>query len=459
MFLGLFLAGVSMAAAQSRPAVDRYVSELMKARGAPGLALAVVRGGKTVYAKGYGMSDVENGVKATTDTVFELGSVTKQFTAALVLQLVEAGKVKLDEPARSYLPNLPEAWKAVTVRQLLTHTSGIKSYTDLPSFEGRMREPVTNADLLAYIAPEKLEFEPGSAWNYSNSGYFLLGMLIERVTAKPYRQVLRDRILKPLGMSATLMNDPAAIVKHRARGYEPNPKTGPRNATWIDMSWPFSAGALMGTVKDMAKWDAALYTDSPVKQSSWKMAWTPVELRSGETFPYGFGWALGDLNGVATVEHEGGIPGFNSMILRVPSKKLTVIVLCNADPGIANAAAKGVAGLVDPSLKVVVKPIQDPDPKRTAAERALFTDAIHGTLKEEAFTESLQKAIFPDKAGQAHQVLSAMGALDQFTLVKIDKRPGMSVRTYVASFRGGKVRVVVGTDQAGKIAVFALRPE
>jgi D-alanyl-D-alanine carboxypeptidase len=444
--------------AQDTKAIDAAVTTLMQKRGTPGLSLAVVKDGKIVYEKGYGLADVENDVPATPETVYEIGSMTKQFTAALTLQLVDEGKVKLDEPARTYLPELPEAWSKVTVRHLLTHTSGIKSYTEVPKFLEHVREPMKADDFLKLVSGEKADFEPGASWHYNNSGYYILGMLIERVTGKTYGAVLSERILTPLGMTSTFMNDPSAIVKHRSHGYNPNPKGAPANAPYVDMGWPYSAGAMISTVRDLAKWDAALYWEIPVKQSLLQQAWTKVKLNGGKDYGYGFGWFLEKINDIQTVEHGGDIPGFNADILRIPSKKLTVIALCNTDPGVAVSVTKVVAGLVDPALKVEVKAIADPDPKLTEAHKQLLAATANGTVKKELFTAEMQAKLFPDLIKGAQQFLTELGPLESFTLMKIDEKDGNQIRIYKATFGAQSLAMTVVTDKAGKISGLLLSP-
>ncbi len=445
----------NLAGAQDKKAIDAFVTSLMQKRGVPGVSIAIVREGKVIYAKGYGLSDIENDVPAKPETVYQIGSMTKQFTAAIVMQLVDEGKVKIDEPARTYLTDLPEAWKAVTVRQLLNHTSGIRSYTDIPTFGSKMREPV-GSGFLAYIQNEKPDFAPGEKWHYNNSGYFLLGMLIEKVTGNKYRDELQKRILKPLGMSSTQFNDWGAVIKNRARGYDPG--KSPRNAQYIDYGWPGAAGAIVSTVLDLAKWDAALYRDAPVRQSLLKESWTPVKLNGGGTYDYGFGWFLGKLGDTPIVEHGGDIPGFNSDILRVPSKQVSIIVLCNADPGIATPVAHGLAALVDPTLKAEAKGIEDKDPRITAAHKALLAAFANGTVKEDGFTDEMRKKLFPNLAVTVKQFLGEMGSIERFVLMSDTARDGTRARAYRATIGGQDLNMIVVTNKNGKIAGFSLTP-
>lgn len=326
---------------------DAAIKAAMQQRHIPGLSVAVVRNGKPVFMKGYGLANVELAVPATKDTLYQLASVTKQFTAAATLMLVQEGKLALDEKIPTYLPDLPAAWKNVTVRHLLTHTSGIKSYTSIPAFVMNMRLDFTRAQIIKYAADAPIEFAPGTKWNYNNTGYFLLGMLIEKASGKSYNDFLSERIFQPLGMTHTRLNSMEAILPNRASGYTAgNPL---KNALFVPPGQPFAAGALVSTVEDMTKWDAALASDRLLPVRVREQMWTPVKLTDGKTAPYGFGWAVGKINGKRVVGHSGGIPGFSTHTERYLDDKLTVIVLCNLDGGNAEDIASKIAACYLPS--------------------------------------------------------------------------------------------------------------
>ncbi|GAB4464305.1 MAG: serine hydrolase domain-containing protein [Armatimonadaceae bacterium] len=324
LFLLVGLLSVIMASAQADP-VDEIIQEEMKRQNIPGASVAILRKGKIVKAKGYGYADLENRVPATPQTVYQIGSVTKQFTAIAILMLAEAGKLKIDDPVVQYLPDAPPAWKPVTLRQMLTHTSGI--VPNFPETQNEWRSPITPAQLLQSVHDTPLQFEPGSKWDYCNTAYFALGLVVEKVSGKSYAEFLTERIFKPLGMSETRLNDVNAIFAHRAAGYTQT-ENGLTNAEMVHPSWPFAAGALVSTVTDLARWDAALRGERLVKAETLQEAWKPVRLTDGSTAPYGFGWAL-DNRYRRMVHHGGGIPGFTSYILRFPDEDLTVILLCN----------------------------------------------------------------------------------------------------------------------------------
>lgn len=332
--------------------VDSIAKAAIDERHLPGLSLAVVREGKVAMARGYGLNDVEQKVPATADSVYEIGSVTKQFTAMAIMMLVEQGKVSLDEKITAYLSGLPDAWKDVTVRHLLTHTSGIKSFTSVPDFGKITTTPCDQKRLVELLTPYPLQFEPGTKWSYCNTGYRLLGWIIEKQSGLSYADFLKERIFVPLKMTATKVGDPGranippvGYVSHSGNSYQ--------KAGYTDMSWPSSAGAIVSSVADMAQWSLALDEKKFLTPASYKEMWTPVRLKGGGTAGYGFGWDIGKTsNGHTMILHSGHIPGFQSIIVRYPEDHLTVIVLINADFGSPGAVASQLAMAFEPSLRL-----------------------------------------------------------------------------------------------------------
>ena len=344
----LLLAATTSFADAKTDQVEKLIAEHIKANRIPGLSVAIVRNGKVEFAKGYGMANLEHEVRATPETVFQIGSVTKQFTATAVMMLVEEGKVSLSDPFSKYYDDAPEAWKDVTVWHLLNHTSGIRSYTGLLTAIDKMRDPVVFGKFVDLLRPIKMDFVPGADWKYNNSGYILLGRVIEQASGKRYADFLKERIFDPLGMSATRVNRWDVLIPHRAQGYTTAPSTA--NAPYVDLSWPGPAGSLVSTVLDLAKWDASLYVEKLLKRSSFDQMYTPTKLTSGKEVPYGFGWSTKLVNGVRLIEHGGGIPGFNAQISRFPGEKLTVIVLANNMTGAAEKLSVAIAGVYVPKL-------------------------------------------------------------------------------------------------------------
>jgi len=297
-------------------------------------SILVAEKGKIIYEKGFGMANMEWAIPNQPDTKFRIGSVTKQFTAALVLQLVEEGKIKLDGKITDYLTDYrKDTGGKVTIHQLLNHTSGIPSYTSRPKFFAEIsRNPYGVSDFVKKFASGDLEFEPGSKFSYNNSGYSLLGAIIERVTGKSYETVLTERILKPLGMTNSGYDNHAPVLHKRASGYQKTPD-GFVNAAYLDMSIPYAAGSIYSTVEDLFKWDQSLQEDKILSAESKRLMFTPG------LGNYGYGIRITDQpigktgQKIKTIGHGGGINGFNSLLLRAVEKQQTVIILDNVNLG------------------------------------------------------------------------------------------------------------------------------
>jgi CubicO group peptidase (beta-lactamase class C family) len=314
---------------------DAAVESLRQAQKIPGVSLAVCRDGKVIKEAGYGLANVEWNVPVTPETIFQTGSVGKQFTSMAVMMLVEEGKIGLDDKLTKYIPESPAIWKDVTIRHLLTHTSGIADYGGEEDTMGKgvinFRKDYTEEDLVQAFAKMPVDFAPGTKWSYSNTGYVLLGIVIHRVTGKFYGDLLQERVFRPLSMSSTRIISEADIVPHRSSGYR-LVKGELKNQEWVSPTLNTTAdGALYTNVLDLAKWDAALYTTKLVKQSSFDAMWSPVKLNDGKTATYGFGWALAPQNGRRCVSHDGAWQGFTMSIARYLDDRLTIIVMTNLD--------------------------------------------------------------------------------------------------------------------------------
>ncbi|HEY8223943.1 MAG TPA: serine hydrolase domain-containing protein [Pyrinomonadaceae bacterium] len=326
--------------------VDAYVKSEMEKQRIPGVAIAVVRNGAITLAKGYGLANVEHEVPVIPETIFQSGSMGKQFTATAIMMLVEEGRLALDDPIAKYFPGAPPDWQKVTVRHLLTHSGGMSDY---PS-DFNFRRDYTEDELLERTKAIPLAFQPGEKWSYSNLGYVTLGILIHKVTGQFYGDFLRDRVFKPLGMVTARVISEEDIVPHRAAGYR-LVQGQLKNQSWVSPSLNTTAdGALYLTVYDMAKWDAALYTEKLLKRSSLEQMWTPVKLNNGTTAPYGFGWGLGSVRGHRIIEHGGSWQGFKSQISRYVDDKLTVIVFANSSRANQGLIAHGIAAIYNPEF-------------------------------------------------------------------------------------------------------------
>lgn len=302
---------------------DSHIAAYVQQNRFQGSAL-VAKGGKILLSKGYGLANEEHDIPNKPNTKFRLGSITKQFTAVAILQLQEQGKLNVKDPVSKYIPDSPEAWKKVTIHHLLSHTSGIPSYTSTPDYGKRMRESSKPLDFIARFKDKPLEFEPGSKFNYSNSGYFLLGVIIEQVSGKSYEAYLRENIFAKLDMQDSGYDWDSKILKNRAAAYETGPDGKPRNAQFLDMGQPYAAGSLYSTVEDLYRWDRALYTEKVISRKSLESAWTPVIDK------YGYGWIMDKIAGEhRIITHGGGINGFTTTMIRLPEDDAFVAVFSN----------------------------------------------------------------------------------------------------------------------------------
>jgi CubicO group peptidase (beta-lactamase class C family) len=329
----IFVAAVSVAAPLDVPRMERAIDLRVSTGQFMGTVL-LAEDGKVIINKGYGMADIAGKIPNVPETKFRLGSVTKQFTAASILLLQERGKLKVEDPVKKYLPDAPAAWDGITIFHLLTHTSGIPNFTSFPDYRSTESTPTTPAQLVARFRDNPLDFAPGTAWSYCNSGYVLLGYLIEKVSGVPYARFVHDNIFEPLGMKDSGYDSSTVKIPRHATGYSPG-KDGPEIAGYIDMSIPFSAGALYSTTGDLLKWQRGLYGGKLLKPESLKAMTTPFKNN------YAFGLSVKPApNGGQVISHNGGIEGFNTHLGYVTASKLTVVVLANLN----GAAPDQIAG-------------------------------------------------------------------------------------------------------------------
>ena len=343
LVLGCIAAMPAMAVDAAPDEVARVVRDQMAQQQIPGLALLVSRGGQTILAEGYGLANVELGVPVTPATVFQSGSVGKQFTATAIMMLVEDGRLGLDDPLSRYFPQAPAWWKRVTVRELLSHTAG---FTDYPAnFD--LRRNYTEDQLIRIVGGIAPAYPPGTGWLYSNLGYLTLGVLIHRVTGQFYGDFLQQRIFAPLGMSTARIISEADIIANRAAGYR-RVDGQLRNQEWVAPSVNTTAdGSLYFSILDLARWDAALYGEKLLQRSSLDQMWTVARLQGGTPNPghYGFGWFIESRQGRRIIEHEGQWQGFETQISRYVDRQLTVVVLTNIDSAEPQKIADAVAAL------------------------------------------------------------------------------------------------------------------
>ena len=339
-FLAVVLTSVSVLDARADP-VDDFIRAELKSQNIPGLSLAVVRNGEVVKAVGYGVSNIALRTPATAETVYKIASVSKQFIATGIMLLVQDGQLRIDDPISRYLDGTPPAWSGITLRHLLTHTSGL--VREAPG--SNPSRPQNDADVIrsAYSLP--LRFAPGTKWEYGNLGYYALAEVIRKVAGRPWAEFLRDRVFVPCGMNTTHPTNTRVPLPTRAVGYVDNDNLRPAD------EWPAlrPSGAFLSTVLDLAKWDAALYTDKILREATRREMWTPITLTDGSQAPYGFGWELDRFGGRRLVHHSGGMPGTRAEFARFVDDGLTIILLMNLDDVDKDAILYGVAKLYLPS--------------------------------------------------------------------------------------------------------------
>lgn len=456
--------GLMTACAQSPQLVDNVVQKQINDKKIVGVGVAVVRDGKLLTLKGFGYENIENKTLATENTLFEIGSLTKQFTAAGVMLLVEENKIKLDEAVGKYLPALPEKWRGVTVRQLLNQTSGIKNYTAVepPLDPNREYKP---EEIISRVADHPLEFASGTKWAYSNTNYYLLGLLIEKTSGASYAQFMRQRIFEPLKMTATFVNEKGLTMKNRANGYEIG-KENFQAAAQTDPSLPFAAGAIISTVADSIKWDAVLTNEKLLKRRSLDEIFTAGKLADGNKTRYGMGWMISKIGGIDLTSHNGSTIGFNSNITRFPGEKLTVIVLLNSSGTQAEKLAFEIAGLYLPAVAANLAERSQPTEKIADTDEAM-TKFLRETLEKLAagedvknrFTADAQFLLLPDEVKVLKNLLDKSGSIKSFDLLADDNLPKSRRRIHLVTFANAVMRFTFFISADGKINGMTFKPE
>lgn len=368
--------------------VDSLVNAEMQKQRIPGLSLVVVRDGKIEYIKGYGLANLEHNVAVKPETIFQSGSVGKQFTAFAVLLLVEDGKLSLDDPLNKFFPDAPAAWEKVTVKNLLTHTAGFGEYPG--DFD--YRASYTEDSMYKLISKTPLLFKAGEKSQYSNLGYVTLGIIISKITGKFYGEFLKQRIFEPLGMTTASIISERDIVPNRAAGYRIiNDEI--KNQQWVSPTVNTTAdGALYLTALDMAKWEAGLNSGKLIKKENYEAMWSPVKLNDGTTYPYGFGWAIDSVNGKRIIEHNGTWQGFETVIKRYPEKKLAVVVFANLRGARPNKIATRIMALYQDELaRPKLKAINDTEPSITAIAKDFVIKSMEQKLTADLFTAEFGK--------------------------------------------------------------------
>ncbi len=350
----------------------------------PGATVLVAKNGKTLYRKAFGKANLELDIPMKPENVLELGSITKQFTAVAILQLMEEGKLSLEDPLSKYISDYPRGGE-IKIHHLLNHTSGIKSYTDMPSFFTLARTDMSPLELIAVSKDQPMEFSPGEKYQYNNSAYILLGYIIEQISGMTYDEYIQKKIFTPLGMQNSYYGSKSTIIPNRASGYQPQ-GDGHKNADYLSMTLPYAAGSLMSTVDDMLLWNQAVHNNTLISEKSKQLAFSNYKLTNGKPIYYGYGWAVNEIARIPTVEHGGGIFGYTTSGVYAPKENIYVIVLTNTngkDP--SPIALRAMAAALNKPFTVQAVTLSDDQQKQwTGAyqfeEAVRFITFENGTL-------------------------------------------------------------------------------
>jgi CubicO group peptidase (beta-lactamase class C family) len=416
------MAASSSALAQGRSPIDsinQYVASELRHQRVPGASVAILRGDRVLLARGYGFANLELRIPASDSTIYQSGSLGKQFTAAAVLMLAEQGRLRLDEKILKWLPEGAGVWDSVTVRHLLNHTSGIAEYTD-STFD--YRRDYTEDKLVRFAASRALDFPPGERWSYSNTGYVLLGVLIHRATSRFYGEVLNDLIFAPVGMRTTRIISEADIVPNRSAGYQ-LVDNQIKNQDWVAPSLNTTAdGSLYLSVNDLIRWSVALNHRRVPGASVIALAWAPLRLNNGGEYPYGFGWDLTEQRGHPRIGHTGSWQGFKTALYRYPEFGLTVIVLANLAQGEPSAIAEGIAGILEPDLQppqLLPAALAGPPPPIPIPDLLLH---LAGGTDSNRITVGLRGFLSPAARQDLGDVLSKAGSLTELGCDRVADR-------------------------------------
>jgi CubicO group peptidase (beta-lactamase class C family) len=456
-------AATSQGAAGCMDQVDKFVLAEMQREKAPGVAIGIVSKGELVTAKGYGDANVELQVPVTPRTVFQSGSVGKQFTAVAVMLQVEAGKLALDDSVTKYFPDAPSSWRPITIRHLLTHTSGIPDYTERRGDDNSqgidLRRDYTEDELGKAAFGLPLAFEAGSRWSYSNTGYLLLGIIIHKVSGRFYGDVLKERVFTPLGMKTARIISEEDIVPDRAAGYR-LVKGELKNQEWVAPTLNTTAdGSLYLSMLDFIAWDRGLRTQAILQPQSWSLIYTPVTLRSGKTYPYGFGWFVDEAGGKPWYHHSGSWQGFETLISRYLADDLTIIVLTNLADASPQRFVDGIAGIVDSKLAKLepVTPIRDREPAVTERVRRLLGAARQGTLAPQDLP--YLHGNFVSQAKQYEELLRPLETPQRLNLLDRRELGDDRVYTYAVVYAARTLRVQIALAPDDRVSAFDIQAD
>jgi len=433
--------------------IDDYVNAEIARQQVPGLSLTVLRHGQIVRTQGYGLANLEHSIPVHPDTLFKVGAVSMQFTAAGIMLLVEDDKIGLDDSIRKYLPDAPKSWAPITIRQMLNHTSGLPATPN-----GDFRTEYSDAQLLGIMYKEKLNFAAGTRWRFSYAEYIALGLVVKRVTGEHYSEFLTKRLFRPLGMQTARQISDFDIVPNRAAGYELR-EGKLRNAEWISATANSTAdGSLYLSALDYAAWNAAVVGRKLLKPESWALIGQPAKIASGRDYPYGFGWFLEKSGDRLAWRHSGNWQGFQSFVIRYPADDLTVVALANGEGGDPDRIARRVAAMLEPGLaQVSGAPIEDREPQVTTRVKTLLAQIADGKTSQTDFAY-FAKLDYTELMGVYQGTLSSLGPLQEIALVARKQLGDDQVYVYRARYERGVLDVTVGYTPGGKIGNLDIVP-
>lgn len=427
--------------------LDSLMEKQFKAN-EPGAVALVVKNGNPVYRKAFGMADLEHNIQMAPEHVFGIGSMTKQFTAVGILMLMEQGSLSLEDSITKYITGYPTQGHAITIHHLLNHTSGVKSYTELQKWRKIWRNDLTTQEMMDVFKDEPMDFAPGEQWHYSNSGYFLLGVIIEEVSGMTYGEFVEKKIFEPLEMRNTYFGSHSRLIPNRAMGYQFGREL--RNAEYLSHTQPFSAGAIMSTVDDLSKWQRAIQSNTLVKKETIEKAFTNYPLNNGKPTYYGYGWMLDEINGSFTREHSGGIFGYSSNGIYLPKEEVYVVVLsncnCNSPVEVSTRMAALAIGKPYPKLIDKVKldekyakslvgiyNFEDGTSRQITFEGGqLYSQRVGSNTKLKIFSQSKTSFVFETGLTSLHFIIEngkVKGAVFKNRIVEIDGKRVESKRT------------------------------
>jgi D-alanyl-D-alanine carboxypeptidase len=436
-------------------AIDAYVAAYVNAKGFIGLSIAIVKDGKVVLAKGYGKTSVKNGTNVDTETMFGAGSVTKQFTCACILLLAEEGKLSVQDKVSKYFPDLTRA-KDITLYDLMTHVSGYPDYYPLDFVDRRMEKPIALDKLIHEYASGKLDFEPGTRWSYSNTGYIILGRVIEKVVGQPFEKFLSERVLKPVGMEHSI-HEPKPGSKGIAAGHTSFFLGAVETATPEANGWIHAAGGLFTTPSDLAKWDLALMGGKLLKPASFELMTRPRKLADGRIRNYGCGLGTTLRDGETIFQHSGAVSGFLAFNIMYPRTKSAVILMTNCDHLDAAALNTELVGILQKALAPAAPPIPKVDgPEPKVAALKLLHEMQTGEIKRDRLGEEFSHFLNSERVQAAKDRLKALGDPEKVEVESTHERGGMEVAVIRFTFKGAKIKGSLYRTPDGKIQQFLL---